>query len=357
MVDSELRQINAKYIRRQVKQLVGQLEGVRAGEESEFVHRARVATRRLRAALRMADQDYPRRRLEHWLAIIRRLTRRLGEARDRDVQIEMLCGALAAVNTCACFPGIARILVQLERQREQMQRKVVKAVDCPETNRVLRDMRRAAKRLLQAEAAPMPKETDEEPDGTRLGNDQQQSVGAEVFADPADVQPLNASARLGRHLRRQIDELLDHQASLGDPSDRHQHHAMRIAAKRLRYTLEITKPVYPRRLEEAVSATKKVQSLLGEVHDCDVWLEDLDQFTDKERHRLTALFGHAGRLARLLPGIDYLREDRRRQRENAFQQLLEYWSELKARAFWEGLAEMLDPTVLPCEEPRLLQDA
>ena len=53
MIDSGYRLLAARYIRRQVRQLAEQLDGVRAAEDIEFVHRARVATRRLRAALRL----------------------------------------------------------------------------------------------------------------------------------------------------------------------------------------------------------------------------------------------------------------------------------------------------------------
>ena len=49
-------------------------------------------------------------------------------------------------------------------------------------------------------------------------------------------------ARTRRHVDRQLEELFRHQASLADAADRQGHHAMRIAAKRLRYTLEIVRP-------------------------------------------------------------------------------------------------------------------
>ena len=152
-----------------------------------------------------------------------------------------------------------------------------------------------------------------------------------------DVQTPAVYAQTGRHILRQVDELLQHQDSLANPDERERHHAMRIATKRLRYTLEIARPVYPGRLEEAVEAIKRVQSLLGEVHDCDVWAEHLDAFAAAERERITALFGHAGRFTRLQPGIDFLRADRRRHRQEVFGQLVEYWAELGRRRFWDGL--------------------
>ena len=279
-----------------------------AAEDIEFVHRARVATRRLRAALRLFDDCFPGKQRRRWRKAICRTTAKLGDARDRDVQIEFLCGILSALNAKECFPGVSRILAQLERERERLQRKVVKAVDRLEARGVLRQVRQVSKKLLPAAAE-----------------------AAE------NVQSPDAYAHTRRHLLEQLAELLAHQDSLANPDDCERHHAMRIAAKRLRYTLEIARPVYRGRLDEALEATKRVQSLLGDVHDCDVWAEHLDAFAVQQRDRLIKLFGHAGRFARLQPGIDYLRHDRRDHHRAVFAALVAYWAELGRRQLWDAL--------------------
>jgi CHAD domain-containing protein len=325
IMDAGYRLLAAKYIRRQAKQLAEQLEGVRAAEDIEFVHRARVATRRLRTALRMFDGCFTSRQVRRWQQAIRRTTARLGDARDRDVQIEYLCGTLSTLNAKECFPGIARVLVQVERNRERLQRKVVKAVDRLEAKGVLRKMRRVSKGILRDAA----------------------------LAEPPALSPA-AYIKTEQHVRRQLDELLRQQDSLADPQCRERHHAMRIAAKRLRYALEIARSVYPGELEQAVEAIKRVQTLLGDVHDCDVWTEHLDAFEAAERVRITALFGHAGRLVRLRAGIEHLREDRRRHREEVFRQLVEYWDDLGRQHFWEGLRDLVRPrgeTCVPSTSP------
>ena len=310
MADSGYRLLAARYVRRQAKQLAEQLDGLRAAEDIEFVHRARVATRRLRAALRMFDTCFAAKQLKRWQKAVRRTTTKLGNARDRDVQIEFLCGILSVLNAKECFPGIARLLVQLERDRERLQRKVVKAVDRLEAKGVLREMRRATKRILRR-----------------------------AESQPEDVQTPATLARTQRHIRRQLEELLRHQESLADPADRRGHHAMRIAAKRLRYTLEIARPLYPGRLDESVEAIKRLQSLLGDVHDCDVWADHLDAFAADECDRIIGLFGHAGRFVRLQGGIDYLQADRRRHRHEVFEQLVAYWAELNRCQSWDRLKE------------------
>ena len=47
---------------------------------------------------------------------------------------------------------------------------------------------------------------------------------------------------------------------------------MRIAAKRLRYVLEITGPCFGPEAKAARDAAKRLQGVLGEIHDCDVML-------------------------------------------------------------------------------------
>jgi CHAD domain-containing protein len=331
-MDAGYQSLAAKYIRRQAKQLAAQFDGLRAAEDIEFVHRARVATRRLRAALGMFAQCLPPKQLRRWRKAICRTTAKLGDARDRDVQIEFLCGILSAVNAKQCFPGISRILVQIECDRERLQRKVVKAVDRLEAQGILRQVRRVSNRLLP-----------------------------EAAASAENVQTPDACTQTRQPILDQLDELLADQDSLADPDDCERHHAMRIAAKRLRYTLEIARPVYPAGFDEAIEATKRVQSLLGDVHDCDVWADLLDAFVLEQRDRLIELFGHAGRLARLQPGIDYLRQDRRQHRQEVFGELVAYWAELGQRQVWQRLRGAVLADGRPAEsapgEPLVAQPA
>ena len=44
-------------------------------------------------------------------------------------------------------------------------------------------------------------------------------------------------------------------------------HRLRLASKRLRYTLELFRPCYPAGLEDRLAALKKLQDWLGEVND------------------------------------------------------------------------------------------
>ena len=57
---------------------------------------------------------------------------------------------------------------------------------------------------------------------------------------------------------------------------------MRIAAKRLRYVLEIDRPCFEPAAEDARRAAKELQGVLGEIHDCDVMLPKVEGIASLE---------------------------------------------------------------------------
>jgi CHAD domain-containing protein len=90
---------------------------------------------------------------------------------------------------------------------------------------------------------------------------------------PRKVKHLDPAGSFGANAARIIEvrsqEVLDLAAKAQDPVDVKALHDLRIAAKRLRYVLELTGPEAP------VKQLKRLQDLLGEIHDCDVQLPPL----------------------------------------------------------------------------------
>ena len=141
-----------------------------------------------------------------------------------------------------------------------LQPKVNKAADRLAKGKVLEQMQSVTKPLLA------------------LGKGSAAKGGSEIKAfEPGEYSDF-VCEQTRRHILRRLEKMLRYQDSLQDPCDQRRHHAMRIAAKRLRYTVELARPVYGQSLDEAVAAVKRVQTLLGEVHDCDVWVERVRRF-------------------------------------------------------------------------------
>ena len=67
-----------------------EIDGVKKAQDIEHIHRMRVASRRLRAALPLFASCFPEKKYQLWMGEIQRITRALGEARDTDVQIAFL---------------------------------------------------------------------------------------------------------------------------------------------------------------------------------------------------------------------------------------------------------------------------
>lgn len=310
--DLTFRTLGARNLRKQAKQLVAQIREVQVGNDIESIHQARVASRRLRVALKVFGECWKPKLVKRWKEQVRRLTQELGEARDRDVQIEFLTESLALVSEKRLVPGIARLLNQIERQREWLQPRIRKAVDRLEKSGVLRSIRTTCRGVLS-----------------------KQNISPAIYGE-------DARRHTARQIQKRLKALLHCETSLADDEQHQRHHAMRIAAKRLRYSMELAKPIFGGPVAATIEATKKVQSLLGEIHDCDVWREHLDEFDSQEANRVRVHAGESRHYERLRPGIDHLRTERQACRSARFAELVRYWGELREQGLWDRLNAIVE---------------
>jgi hypothetical protein len=140
------------------------------------------------------------------------------------------------------------------------------------------------------------------------------------------VKRLDPEGSLGDNAQRivavRLDELCSFVPKAFDPDEVEALHDMRIAAKRLRYVLEVTEPCFGAYAGEAVKRTKELQDLLGDIHDCDV-------VVPRVREVKRAL--PKGDEAR--PGLKALVAHHRARREELFAEFREFWTQLERDGF------------------------
>jgi CHAD domain-containing protein len=119
-----------------------------------------------------------------------------------------------------------------------------------------------------------------------------------------------------RIVRTRLDELCGFaEEALAPDADEAQHN-MRIATKRLRYVLEIVGPCIGEEAKAARDAAKQLQSVLGDLHDCDLMLPKVERI---------------GSAAALL----------RERRELLFHEFVEQWQSEASKGTWAALQRSL----------------
>ena len=150
-----------------------------------------------------------------------------------------------------------------------------------------------------------------------------------------------------RIVRVRLDELCSFMPKAADPAEVVALHDMRIAAKRLRYVLEVTGPCFGPYAKNATKLTKDLQDLLGEIHDCDVQIPETEEFAERlqaaDAAALRAAAGDADDLdpallkqaphARDHAGVAALLAHLRARRLLLFDSFLELWSDVERKGF------------------------
>ncbi|MEM0448901.1 MAG: CHAD domain-containing protein [Methanomassiliicoccales archaeon] len=273
-------------------------KGAREREDVENVHRMRVASRRIRSALEVFRDCFPPKSWKSWRKSMRRVTKALGEARDTDVQIEFL---QEVRNRCpeSALPGVRFVLELKQRRRDELQAPLVTAINELEEGAVLEEMRRALRQ--------MPKSSSQ--DG--------ESVGWSAF-------PYRKAHEL---VRERLHDLFFREECVYRPEAIEDHHALRISAKRLRYTLEIFRPLFKDELKDAIELIKKMQDKLGEMHDCDVWIQSLEEMMSslKKGHPHISWEKNEENIE---PGLRFIKEDRTSLRHASYQEFVQLWDHM-----------------------------
>ncbi len=280
-------------------QMMKNLPGTISGEDIEALHDMRVASRRLRSALRIFDPCLPRKKLKLATKLVKGVTQALGQVRDQDVFLDYLEKA-ASEQTEIEFGWI---IDQEKTEREKLRVKMIKTLLKLNKNA----LSKALLDLCDSASKPSPK---------------RRKICESLFASQAPEQ-----------VNERLVELEAISGAINDPNDINGLHGMRIAAKRLRYTLEAFIPCFGEPLEKLINEVKNIQEELGVLHDCDVWIPRLERYKEysNDSHERTI-------------SVDYLIEDRTKRREKAYKDALKQWQKMQRIDFKNTLINIVNAT-------------
>jgi hypothetical protein len=142
--------------------------------------------------------------------------------------------------------------------------------------------------------------------------------------------PLTENAPLMLHTR--LEEMYHFAPLISDPNRVEELHNMRIAAKRLRYTMEIFAPCFGEKaFSKIYNNVKSIQEQIGNIHDADVRVPLLQAFVEK----------HADDFPEIRVGLESLIRDELQNRERIYREFLVYWNKLQTKQFKRQFLQML----------------
>jgi CHAD domain-containing protein len=208
-------------------------------KDPEGVHSMRVSSRRLRSALSDFMPYLNKRRLNPTLKKIRSIADALGQVRDQDVTISALEKLVSQTP-----PESARTLEELISARKDLRRTARQRLKKTLVKDRLKEVGSDLHLAVTAEAA------------------QQKQTSEDSFIEVARAV---ISARIN-----DLEKLSD---SFYRPLEAKPLHDIRIAAKRLRYAIELFAGCCGSKILPFAHEAAHLQSALGKLHDCDVWIE------------------------------------------------------------------------------------
>jgi CHAD domain-containing protein len=249
-------------IRQRLAAVTRGLPAARNGDVNSL-HQTRVATRRLREALPLVAEGHRGRKLEK---TVRRLTRALGPVRELDV-------ALLTLDELEALEDVPKPAIAKLRQVVTEERRLLHEEMCRRLGKI--DLDKLQTRAVAAARKPK----------------RSRSAGR--------VDPVRLAAAEGRVTRRAVGlrAAIENASSIYLPDRLHQ---VRIAVKKLRYAMEITRELRRSHATARIRTLKQAQDLLGRMHDLEVLIARTRAVQGAASAPNLRVSGHLDRLVRRL---------------------------------------------------------
>ncbi len=302
-------------LRTQLKAMCDLRDKALKWNDPEGVHDMRVGSRRLRSTMSdfrsyLRKANLPRMKLKE-------IAKRLGDVRDEDVALLAL-EELKAKATEQAAEGIEMLVDERREKLKEARSALQKAIK----RSTLDEFRKEFLSKLRPIAIVPPERS-----GRKRANDEPLTFSRmEIEVIGSRLKELKA-ARRHIYFPFQIKEL----------------HEMRILAKRLRYAIELFAFCGNEELGEIAKEVALMQTSLGEMHDCDVWIKSLGTQLKKTAGKDKSGEEHA----RLRAGADWLLRHFAAERMEHYGDALARWQQWETEGFLDKLESILAPHPIP----------
>ncbi len=294
-----------------------QIYGVIENKDSECVHKTRVASRRVRAALPVFRFCFPRKDYKKWKSEIKNITRLLADSRDLDVQIAFVQQYIEKIGSLIEKASLDILLQNHKNRRNNIQPKLVYGIRKLKESYTLEEIKMLC----------------------------HQSISIRSMAT-FDKTIILEKARW--NIACGLRNFLDMEEYVNKENEKQKHHEMRIYAKKLRYTMEIFAPMYKNALTNEIDTIKKFQDTLGEMHDCDVWIDYIPKFIEEAKTNPTII--NAGTIADLEQALSNFIILIKDERKKHYTQFVHLWEENQKENFFPQLIAATNTELIQAEE-------
>jgi CHAD domain-containing protein len=284
----------AKVLRVRFKEIVELYQTSADFSDVDLIHDLRVATRRLRSALRDFAPLLEKTSFKLIKKDLKKIADALGKVRDEDVAVGALEKLLAESESVAIKEEIEILLQKRKTWRETAQAKLTERF----TGKKIDDLRKGFAEKLD-----------------KTLHSKKPQISFKEFGKSV----------IDKNLR-EFENLL---SALYSPFEVDELHRLRLRAKRLRYALKIFAACWEDECKQFAKKISEMQTLLGDLHDCDEWIENLlvqlrEENLEKEKRET-------------LIHLSFVFLERRTKNYTAALQL---WSDWQAEYFLSGLKTM-----------------
>ncbi|HEY3103687.1 MAG TPA: CHAD domain-containing protein [Pyrinomonadaceae bacterium] len=279
-------------------------------KDPEGVHDMRVLSRRLRSAINDFSPYFRKGTLPR--PKLRAIANKLGDVRDEDVAL-MALRELKSKAKGTAGEGI-KLVADEHRQRRKKARSALKAIlQEPGVEDFRKDFLARLRTITIATVASSP--------GTQA------------------TQPALSFQALGTQvIKVRIKDFTKASPCLYLPAEIKRLHELRILAKRLRYSIELFSDCWGEEFAAMAKEVAHMQTSLGELHDCDVWINDLGVRLKRTARKTTVDSSEL----KLRAGSAWLLKHFVAKRAEHYAAALERWEQWQADGFLEKLGLMLD---------------